>query len=91
MSLQKIWSRATTPNSNESLEKTSALRRKIEVGSFVVHRPSDARGVVQAVEIIGGHETLSFTDTKGRLVRGVSRHECSLANSERYAALKESK
>lgn len=84
MMIRDIWRRITSGNSNESLEKTSVLRKPLKIGDYVVHTPSNSRGTITAVERIGRHDTLRIEGHNGLLILGVSRQEVRLANAERY-------
>lgn len=78
-SFKKLWLRVTAKNLNDSLDKTSAMRRPFKLGDFVIHTPSGRRGAITSIETVGGHEVITFAG-----VRRAARQEIRLANTERY-------
>lgn len=78
-----LFKRLTQANTNASLEKISVLNRPLKLGDFVVHTVSGFRGVITAVEQVGGRDVLTIEGT--RTLRGISRQEFRLANAERGA------
>jgi hypothetical protein len=82
---QQMKARVGSKDMNQRLDKgASALRQDIKVGDAVVHSVSGRRGIVNAIEFVGGQELVSFNDVStGIALRRINRHEVRLANAER--------
>jgi hypothetical protein len=83
-SLKRFWKWASNQDMNASLAKTSAFKRKIQVGDRVIHNVTGCRGTVIAADVIAGKETISVACIDRKTIRNLARHEFNLANAENF-------
>ena len=84
--MSKLWEKISTIGQNSSADKKEAQQQIAQPGDNVVHQASGARGVVTAVETIGGVLTLSVECADGRMLRGLDRKEFIFAIDQPHAA-----
>jgi hypothetical protein len=75
--------KATIPDRNASLEKTQIKKLVLKVGDRLVHNMSQVHGRLEAIEFVGGRETLTVRTNANTLLRGLSRFEFSLCAGEK--------
>jgi hypothetical protein len=84
---QKLKSLICSRNLNASLSKTSGMNREPQLGEFMVHTPSGARGMVSGIEASKNYSetTLTIVDlfTGKALVKNAARQEFRYINTER--------
>lgn len=84
--MSKLWEKISTIGQNSSAEKKEAQQQIAQPGDHVIHQASGARGVITAVETIGGVLTLSVECDNGRMLRGLDRKEFIFATDQPHAA-----
>ena len=84
--MSKLWEKISTIGQNSSAVKKEAQQQIAQPGDNVIHQASGARGVITAVETIGGVLTLSVECADGRMLRGLDRKEFIFATHQPHAA-----